>query len=1173
MNEIESYPPPVAFFLRRFARTPATDPERIITGADLGYAVVKYVALVRLADWLHAGRPEPDWSTIDAMDHVLGGASSRHWWDVGRLLDHTFSAARVPTTPGWSTLQRAAETLGTARLSRHAGIRQGDDPALSASVEDAVDQLMSAAAPLLALPLVRSVGATREPLRGVELADPTHGSWTLGVMASGELLELDPFWLTAGPKEPGAEQDLLVYEKLTGHRAVVYERGDTLVEKEQRAPTLEELLRWVAEQRDLDAMRKLDPAGALGGAAGLRRALVATAEAALGHERHLTPTAHVERPEVEEVWTRWAGTAQRRSALALVGQSGLGKTRECVHWLQGEMERGAVPLWIRAATWGGESLDRILGRALTGRALPLGLERLAEAAEGAPVAVVVDGLNEADDPDELLRVVVSGLALLGHTRLLVGCRPERFQEAWRGVPATWRVSLPGALDGALRLEPLTFDASRELWRQAEALHAPRFDQLPAATRQLVRVPIMCALAMREGVFDVEIRHSADGIIERFVAVQTTEIERLLMRHLAERLLAAGRADLDAAAIDDDEAKVIRRALTGEPQLAAALERLLDVGILRRSGGGGATQEMSIAFAHDRMTQWLAGRVVADHARGAGTGGTPPDMAYWSELHARHQDTTALAAAVGQGLAAVDEGGHVTLALLASEHERERALGRMAAIAVSDLRPERARSWLSGAAWRTRRRRRRVRAELLEVAAETGHADVLAASLRYAPLRGDAQGVLSRIRRFAPETVQSALEAAWKEIGRHPWWSWRQTLALAHALVLVQFAEGALVRPHPPFAAMAREVARRLLGVRLSFGKRLLLRAVAPLVALTVRIASGGLIGVPDPLRELPRWFRLPRSERRRFAPLVDLYAGRTRPSEVAGLLEEVALGRDFAAGLLLERSLIMAALRPETAAEALDLALELGTAARRLSPPTMTGQSVMYIYEVYLTRRPTAHDWGQRFDTFDALCRDWLVAAPDRRWQAASGARYKSLFATAHALLWYQRHGAAGSPFVRELWDRAITGQDEALALDLLNDLQILGITRARHALALLEMEPLSSSDGLSTRVEIQAAKLLASFKARDPELVERALHGGPGLLRARLAARVATMKPKESAAMALFLNFDDALVISESLNETVAEVLAYGLEAPSMRAWIRRAVELMVARLVSESPAPEAEK
>ncbi len=1171
----EDCPVPVALPFARLnaARTHA---ETIVEGADLGYALVKYIALARVADWVNAELPGSDATLTGGLSKVLSGASADHWVEVASVLERLNPAPRLPATPAWADMPKAhAQNLNTGRRSRHSGREQPDDPKLARQVRAATQEILAAAEPILALPFVRFRGNERQPLRGPRMPSLEGDAWSIGIEAGGDLIELDPFTLAVTAEDDTGRRDVYVYERLS-QRGVILASEQFLFEREGHHPTLARLVDWVDRRR---VAEKRQHSESLAGVPDeeLRKRLRDASMRSVGAEWRASGVAREPRPEADSALAL-LGSRTASSVLFLTGPSGIGKTRELIDWIKSTPR---LPLWIRAATWKGEDLPTLLGTAAAGGApAVLDLERIQAVARDRGLALAVDGINETADPEALATALLSGARDIGvPVHLVITTRREALDRVVRKVDPSWIVRGPGHWNGVLELGPLPQSSASALWSRSGLGERLPFDRLPPATRRLLQIPLMAALAIEAAAATSEGHVGAGTVVQSFVEQQTVADERVLLRHLATLMFREGVQVLDRATLERSakRAAVLLDALAGEGELARPLRSLIDKGLVRLGSVSDHAGGEQLTFAHDRLLQWFASHWLVAVVRDTPGELTGPDGDGWGAALERVARSPALCSAIGQAIAALPACREGLLGHIAGNDEHARTAARLAVRALAEDTPDVASSWLNSAWERTSTTDVRAREELVALAGDVSDAHVLTEGLRDARLRGGAIALLTRVRPNAPEVVFEALEGYWQGIAKHPWLHPREMAGFVQAMLFAQVAEGAqrsreddLTRK---LADLTRAVARGVLGTGRSWYGRAFRRAlVESLCAFGRAVVAAMPKGPVDNPREVGRFFRLRAADREVYRPLVELYAGRCAPEDAREAMERAATQHEVGAVVLMERALIMAALRPETSADTLNMVLQIGGLAQGIRPVPMAAQSVLYVYSNYLEKRPSAPDWDTRFAEFEKLLDGWLVAAPRRRWTAGNKkTEYKSLFAAAHSGNYQRRHGTP-SPRVAKLWDDALNNErkDLLLAEDLLDDLMILAISRGAHALALAEVEPLLAADWLPKQLMEPALKLLAAVGERDPELLQRTLSTGSGVNRGRLAATVQLKRARDTAGYAIMLDFDDVLVLNPAMVDRVARMLGALLDARTFQGFLSRLVREFLNGFTGDTLFPE---
>lgn len=1120
-------PTPVAIPWARLAATrlPA---DRLLAAVDLAYATARYAALVQLASWL-----ADDWeAALARMDgahaaalQALEGGKVETWWALARAMA-TANGSAWPAEADAAVLRQ----LDRSRLARHHGVVLLCDAGDAAEVQGLAERLVAACGPLLSWPLWRQAGETRRALRGPALPPLEGGQGRIVVHVPGAEVELAPFLRADGPLDATAHRDLLVYERLVG-QAALYDDGERFVE---RAPPslVASLVGWRRAQTRAEAAARVSSRN-------LGQALRLATHQALARQRLGRPPWSARRPEADQL-SAWAPEGHR--ALQLVGPSGVGKSHLAHDWLAAAGDQ-VLPLWLPAGHWPEAPFDAWLGALVTGTPVAPRPDAL-RGALSRGCAVVLDGLDEARAPAAVLAAVIAGLASApAPVRLVITTR----RAAPPGVPAHWWWTTPDG-GGRVSLGLLDPGAARSLWEGADPAR-PDFSALPPHTQQLLRLPLMAALARQIGALSGPL--SPDALFHAFIGERTTDLQRGLLQQVAAECLAGCQPW--AAARDTGEGG-LAAAARGVPAVAEALDGLVALGLLQRTT---LDDQPRYRFGFDRLLGWWVDQLVTARCRADRADGQAWDEADWTAAFAQVAGSPALAAGVAQACARWIADHPAPVRALTSAALRP-DLARATWLAALERSPRLGRQWLARA-WRQPRQR----PLLLEVAAEAGIAARVVPGLADRRTRAQAVAILPQLARRDAAGVAAAVEGFRLAQVRRPWRRPGAAVGLATALLHLHFGEGAGRAERQAFRTSSRALAQAALGVhgRGGWALRALQALLVPVVA---RYAAPPPGDIPDMPFELRRFLRIPAAQRARWRPLVELFADRATPAQAAPVLAAAAELGDVGPMLFWERALIAAALRPQTAAAALELAFAQGRAGQRAEPVRMVGQSAMYVHEVYLTRRPQAPDWDRRFDAFDRLAHGWLDAAPDRRYPVPSGRRYKSLFAAAHLLLWHQRTGAPTSPFVRRIWQQALQDRDPGLVGDLCNDLLIVAVTRGQPALALQAAAPLWRLRKLGGPALNAARAFLAALDRRIPAETREALAAVGSALAPWAADQRSRPGAPGDAAMAMFLNFDDAFVLDDALRGRIAEVLDAALEAPDLAAVIRVGLRTLFEGLVA---------
>lgn len=1159
MRDLSEYPTPVALPL---ARLLAADnaARRLGYAADTGYAVLKYVALVRMADWLRVRLESrtDDRQLIENLQYGLWGAAATHWWQLTLRTAQVHPQPLAPATPQLDALpQSFIEDLNRARQFRHSSQAPPDDAGQAAQTEHVALVLLEACEPILRLPFLRVQGLLRERIMGPTTPPMESGDWQLAVEVRGTVLLLDAFFLLQAATEQDDRHDVYIYERLS-QRGMIVEHDRYQIELAQRGKHLELLLQWLRQRRIEDeraATRLIEQIRPDEFESRLRK----VADDDVSHEWRASASAPVApRPEVEAALALLPPAGVR--ALAFVGPSGIGKTHELMRWL---LRSPRLPVWIRAAGWQGQDLATMIGTNIQGQTARIPLPLLKQRAEQVGLAIAVDGLNETASPAELLQSIYQGLEALPGVaaHVVVTSRTEQMTKLPR-IADFW-ITGPGLQDGAFELCPLSRESAGRLWEQVRKGRMRPYEQLSIAWQRLLQTPLLAMITHEVLETARQQTLDPDALLSTYVSMQTTDLERVLLRHIAGLMYQRRQQTLDEQDLDRELAAASRQL----GPYGSSFERLVSRGLIVVSEADSDTRSRRIRFAHDRLLQWAVGHWLAARAQGTAAGSLKLE-GRWGKSVEERLHSPALASGIGYALAlnfSLDE--TVLKDLLLSTNAHEVTAGRLGAIALAESEPEAALRLLE-AAWPEVRRRPHARDELLALAAELGATTLLAGALKKTEQTEAAVWALMRVRRQSPEIIHATLSTAWQRIAGWPWLHLRTVKDIAYTLYLVQFTEGARRIPYQPFFELSNALITGLLGSGKSWlGKvlrRTVLSAFVPLTALAVGKAPPGPVDVPWEYRN---FCRLPVDQRAVYLPFVAVFAGQQPPQAIEELARRAIRSSEMVPCSLLERALIRASQRQQTAESALDLAYRLGKEAQDIRPVGMAAQASLYILSKYLERFPTAADWNQRFAQFEDLLRGWLAAATDHRWTAASGRRYKSLHAAAHSGLCYGRFGTR-SPITGSLWQQALAG-NEQLALDLLDDMFILAMSRQGYAIALKEMEPFLNGKTLSENVMKMACDLLAAIGEREPELLSEALKG-PGPNRVRLAERVPLVRSKLATKYTVYLDFDDDLVLNPDFTVEVSLILEQLLKAPSFSDFLRFTLSHAVNRVSGRQLFPE---
>lgn len=1156
-HSAQTLPTPVALSIARLAAATLSS-ERIEHASDCGHAILKYVAILRLADWLRTPVAEREFALASPLGPLVWGASAIHWWEVSKALETATREPWLPSTHEWIRLDaQSLQALSRARKFRHDGGVPPQNAAFAAQLTDVVSRLLECAQPLLGLPLVQISSAGVQSLEGAVVPPEQRVKATLAVQTDSGQLDLAPWTLVLAESDvPGAvDKDLFVYERLT-EQSVFFENDRVQIELAPRPRTLADLSTWVEATRRAMlsevAMATLAASNAENVATLARQGLRAQLDREWRHS--LLERSPARRPELTSQFVKLSDTGV--AALLLEGASGTGKSFTLAQWLLGASRGGRVPIWLRAVSWRGEGILASLGQAAWGVPIPPLPAVVQELGARNGWAIAVDGINESANPAGLLEQLTAELRQLpGRVQLVLSSRESTTDTALKYLDPGWLADVTSLRPGVLEVGPLSETDAKVLWDSVVGGHWPTFDQLAPATRRLARLPLVAAMALETASLGVAMGSDMDSMFENYLDACTVDLERVLLRRLAATMLRYRTQGIDTVRLSGADS-VLLDALAGRGRLGPAVTSLVDKGlILVEIDDLRHDTPAFLRFGHDRLLQWYLGRYVlqtrlSTHGETLATEVTDLSRDAGTVAH-----QPVLVAGIAMALAQKTRtDGAVVDQLVDSDRAEERAVGRAVLLAIGELAPERAReAWIRG--WHRAPSDAR-RLELVQVSAEIGDPAILGLALLEAAHGEAVAAYLMRVRVSAPEWVDWVFLAAWNHVDRSPWLRLRQTIAFARALVQMRATEGRVGQRSEKIAALSRQLTTRLLGTGQSFAGKLTRRVAIELIAWA---AQGVVRAVPhgpvDNVKELADFLDTSPASRSKFTPFIDLFAGTVAPETVRELAFAVATQHHVGPVLLLERAFIRAAMHEVHSAEALDLAVNWGRAAQAVSPPPMAAQSVLYVLASFLERTPRNAQWHERFAQFESLLEGWLAIAKDRRWSSSSQRRYKALFVTAHSFLLDRQGDSRPSRFALQLWEQAIGGNDETAALDLLDDLQILSMGRSAHRRALLECAPILAADWLPARVLTELTALFAHISAQDPDAAQEALAaGGPNCR--RVAEALQSRPPVKDKGHGFYLDFDEVLLTSDGVSTQVAALMHQLLQAGSLREFVRQALE-----------------
>ncbi len=1106
---------------------------RLRHGADALHAVIKYVALIRLADWERLQYPMPERAIEDTLEKVLAGPAANHWWALGVRLD-ALAGAWAPHTPAWRGLGSCADLANTGRRFRHHSAHAPADPELADALEDALDRALAAAQPLLALPLLHVASDGREVRLGDRVPNRVDGE--LKVDCAVGRLVLAPWILTLDSSPTAAkEPDVFLYERLTG-TAALYSSTSELRQVSAGLASLDALGVWLREQRREAARRALVGSALVAQPARAQELGRAALARASQHVRAGAPV-HVDRPElVTGLDAPWGDGAR---VIVLHGASGVGKSREAIAWLEREQARGRLAVVLPGVQWGPkDALEDRVATALTGQPIPLELSQLVDM--DTPLSLAVDAVNEAVDPDAALAGLRLALATLpSGTRLLVTVRTALLGACMRALSGDRQAIVVG---GAMELGPLSRNQARQLWSQAEARGATTWERLDGPTRRMLQLPLFGALAVELGVLGTQARLSLDGVIEAFVASRSNARSRLLLRHVAARMWQSTTDRVDLAGEPDSW---LESAVLGDGRLAPAWRELVSDGLLF------APDDTTIRFGHDRIAHWSLSHEAALALKQTAALTLADRVAAYPVLRS----------ALGTAQARREVHAPAIRQLLASTNRNHRRVGFAAVEALALYDPQRV-AFVFATWWVDRK----LRPVLVEAAARARIAEPLGWGLLHPPSAETALRHVSRLALVDPDLLVEAIREALAKLPRWPMWRPRAMISVSVALLSARASASGRLAAHPALMEATEALARRTLG-GLGSVRGFLTRHVA--IGILSLLFPLSRLSPPENWPafafELQRGLTLPADQRRDLTPLLDLMEGQGDLAAVTDLLKAIAGSGEVVEIAVAERALIAASNREAQLPALGDVCLAIAAAARLPDgTPTMAAQSPLYVLSTWLFRHPAHPRWCELRDCFDALQQAWLACAPDRRWTAASGRRAKALFLAARLGLDELDGRTTGAELAHTLWSQALTDRDRQLAVDVIDDLHIVVATSGTPARALRGLRAVLEATELPPWLEEPLAPLLGSIRARDPALLDDALRGDRGA-RPTLRGWLDRAPTQEPPGFDLAINFDELLVTRPALTGIVAGVLRQGLQMPSLRRFILHVFKVAANRLTGQ--------
>ncbi|MCA9644188.1 MAG: hypothetical protein KC492_26020, partial [Myxococcales bacterium] len=479
---------------------------------------------------------------------------------------------------------------------------------------------------------------------------------------------------------------------------------------------------------------------------------------------------------------------------------------------------------------------------------------------------------------------------------------------------------------------------------------------------------------------------------------------------------------------------------------------------------------------------------------------------------------------------------------------------------------------------TRNRRQAIRAQediLIRLAAYHGEETILTEALLGSPhLRDHAAAQLAISSRHRFRAVGTVLDGSVARVHwRRPW-----TLAPAVAVAFCLFATLMFVEPRArgEYLRIARQLGVNL-GV-LGAGSRLRSGILAFVVGSVLPRLDAWPQGPVPMLSEFKRLFDGGSGNRACLRPIQRLYEGTVGPNEVEDTIRALATDLSMAPMLVAERAML-SVLSGKWAQDMLDVAQRVGDQVLPangddpmiLTPPTMGGQSMLYVYWSYLQNNPpSTPGWIDRYEEFRLLHDRWLLHIGHAQWHyrycsATPGARHKSIYLVPRLVLGSKAGDETRMLVLHELWRRSEF--DDQLVLDLLDEIRIVAVGEHEVSMALDALEPLfvSGADRWKHRPILRrcVSQLIAELLVRDELSTRQALrrHGLGSLLNGLPGPR-----PMEELGYALYLATDRRLAMEaergSALHLFLELVLSQVFEARSFREYVNWLIQALVRAL-----------
>ena len=320
---------------------------------------------------------------------------------------------------------------------------------------------------------------------------------------------------------------------------------------------------------------------------------------------------------------------------------------------------------------------------------------------------------------------------------------------------------------------------------------------------------------------------------------------------------------------------------------------------------------------------------------------------------------------------------------------------------------------------------------------------------------------------------------------------------------------------------------------------------------------------PNNAQELHRSFGEPVPE---LEAAVDLFLRGGIQAEDEDTLAKCAESRDTLTALLLQDILIDAAVeQPELVAA---IAQRLFDRCMRSERGQILGtaQLMLYVMDRLLQRMDNQLVDGRHYAQFEAMLSAYLDR--DERYYSCrvEGRTYKATYIAA-LLVQYRKWKGAGLP---QLYTKVLaraskmdTPKGDLLRADLLQDIEIVGVSTNEPSLALEALRPIIDAGWWKNTDECQVIlrRIVESIGRRFPNLLEDEMSGWPFTGKA-ISMAVAS---EEDPFQTLFFAIDREVLQQKALREAITSALQRGIAARSLRASLAASLLNLLALFDSE--------